>query len=78
MHWGWYGSWGSWGLHWVFMILFWVVVIGGVVLIAKAIFNAGHRSEPPRSDSALDVLKRRYANGEITKDEYLEMKATLS
>jgi putative membrane protein len=30
------------------------------------------------SDSPLDIIKRRYANGEISKDEYEEMKKNLS
>ncbi len=46
--------------------------IGG--LIGVAIFN----KKPAASESSLDILKTRYARGEIDKDEYEAMKRDLS
>lgn len=57
--------------------LFPFVIILGVVLLIWAI--AAHRSdsdneEITEEDSALEILKKRYARGEITKREFLEIK----
>jgi putative membrane protein len=68
-------GWG-WGWGWfmpVFMILFGGLVIWGVVALVRGM---SHPSSPTSSsnqpDSALEVLKRRYARGEISKEEYEE------
>jgi putative membrane protein len=72
MHWD-YG-WGM-GFGLVFMVIFWALVILGVVYIYKMI---AERSRPSgKSESALDILKKRYAKGEITKEELEKMKDDL-
>lgn len=72
MHWD-YG-WGM-GFGWIFMILFWVLVILGVVYLIKMI--AGGAGKEEKRDTALDILKQRYAKGEITKEEFEEKKKDL-
>ena len=60
--------WGAWGLGMVVMMLvFWGVVIIGAVLAIRWLAGQGDRS---RSDRALDILRERYARGEINKDEF--------
>jgi uncharacterized membrane protein len=40
--------------------------------------GAGQSSQAPREDSPLDIAKRRYARGEISKDEYDRLRGDLS
>lgn len=56
----------------VFMVLFWSLVIYGIILLLKKI-DPAHRKD----DEAIHILKTRYAKGEITKDEFEEMKKHL-
>ena len=52
------------------MILFWVVVIGLVASGARWIGTGGSGVGRPRQDTPLQILKERYARGEIDKDEF--------
>jgi len=70
MHWGYELGMGGFGL--IFMIVFWVLVIAGIVFLIKLI--AGGFKSQKIEESALDILKKRYANGEITKEEFDKMK----
>ena len=49
------------------MLVFWSVVITGIVLAIRWLARQGER---PRSDGALDILRERYARGDINKDEF--------
>jgi putative membrane protein len=62
---------------WIMMLVFWGLVIAGVVVLVRALM---HRNifDPPGSDMALEILRRRYADGEITKQQFEETKRTLS
>jgi putative membrane protein len=75
MMWGWgYGGYGNW-LGPLVMVLFWGAVITGIVFLVRFLIRQG--SSHDREDSALEVLRRRYARGEISKEEYLEKRADL-
>lgn len=66
---GW--GWGLFGaLH---MIAFWVLVIGGVWLLARLIGEG----TGGRHKTALEILEERYARGEIDKAEYEQRRADL-
>jgi putative membrane protein len=69
--WGWHpmwGMWGAWGFGMMlFMLVFWVLIIVGLVLGIRWLASLGRES---RSDPALDILRQRYARGEINKDEF--------
>lgn len=66
--------------------LFWFLIILGVIFLVWAIAaRHDHRSEDTDSEetldeyeSALEILKRRYARGEITKREFFAMKKDIS
>ncbi|MBI4302420.1 MAG: SHOCT domain-containing protein [Chloroflexi bacterium] len=74
------GMMGGWGWFMpVFGILFWVLVVWGIVaLIRGAGQSETSNSTSSRLDSALEILKRRYARGEISKEEYEEKKRDLA
>ncbi len=73
MHWGDYG-WGM-GFGWIFMIIFWGLVILGIVYLIQVV-SKGTKKED--TETPLDILKKRYARGEITKEEYERMKDDLT
>jgi putative membrane protein len=64
--------------------LFGLLIVGGGALLIAALVQWGRRSAgqalPParQEESALEILRRRYARGEITREEYDLMKATLT
>jgi putative membrane protein len=67
--------WGAWGLGMmVIMLLFWVLVVVGLVVGIRWLLGQGKES---RSDSALEILRQRYARGEINKDEFEARKRDL-
>ena len=68
--------WGAWGFGMMLMmILFWGLVIGGVVMAIRWLSGQGKES---RADSALEILRHRYARGEINKEEFEAKKRDLS
>ena len=75
-----YWSWHVWMFPMI-MPLFWIFFIG---LILYLIFGrrGTRQSWPPgphpESETALDILKKRYAKGEITKAEFEQMKRDIS
>ncbi|MCU7917050.1 MAG: SHOCT domain-containing protein [Candidatus Thiodiazotropha sp. (ex Epidulcina cf. delphinae)] len=52
-----------------FMWLFWVLLIIVIVWVVKAAMG-GSNSPSEKQKTALDILKERYASGEIDKEEF--------
>ncbi|MBI4498257.1 MAG: SHOCT domain-containing protein [Chloroflexi bacterium] len=57
------------------MLAFWGALIVGVVLLVRWLVEATTASSG--SESSLDILQRRYAAGEITREEYQQMRQVL-
>jgi len=61
----------------VFMVVFWGLIIWAVVALVQGVSYRGN-AEFHQQDSALEVLKRRYARGDISKEEYEEKRRDLA
>lgn len=59
-----------------FRLLFLAAVVTGIIYLVRYFGSQGWRGH--RGDSALEILQKRYARGEISKEEYEEMKRNLS
>ena len=68
--------WGAWGVFMMLaMLLFWGLVIAGIVLVIRWLARQGGGAG---SDAALEILRQRYARGEINKEEFEAKKRDLS
>jgi putative membrane protein len=74
------GMMGDWGMGWlgmIFMIAFWTLIIAGLVLLIRwLIQNTGGKGRQPSTagSRAMEILKERYARGEIDRDQFESMK----
>lgn len=81
--WGGYDGYGwGWGMGFgmISMVLFWVLVILGIVILVKwiAAGSSSGGTGVPREKTALDILKERYARGEIDREEFEQKKKDLA
>ena len=71
------------GIGWIFgiliLVLFWGLVIAAIVLAVRWLIRADRRGshEGPATPDALEVLRQRYARGEIDEAEYERRRAVL-
>lgn len=75
------GSWGMGGFGMIFMMIFWVLAIVGLVFLIKWLIQTaiGQKGKVhDDSSSAIDILKKRYAGGEIDKAEFETGKCALA
>ena len=61
---------------WLFIVIFSVFIVLGVIRLVNLI--SGSRRMEPHGESPLHMLKRRYAKGEITTEEFEKMKDELA
>lgn len=73
--WGWGGIWGL-GMM-LFMVFFWVLFALGIAYIVRMLFGH-HNDERKSQNKSIEILKERYAKGEIDKKEFEEIKKDLS
>lgn len=67
------------GMWMFFHFIFWILIlIGAVLLIVWFLRQLGRCERGNDIESAMDILKKRYARGEINKEEYENMKKDIS
>jgi putative membrane protein len=75
-HWRMHPMWGVWGLGMMLMmLLFWAVLVTGTVFGIRWLVTQGRA---PGKDTALEILRERYARGEINRDEFEARKRDLA
>jgi len=68
--------WWGWGIGMMaMMFLFWVLVIAGLIIAIRWLTGL---SRGQKADSALEILRERYARGEINKEEFEARRKDLS
>lgn len=75
MMWGW--GWSAMIFGPLFMIVVFALVIAVVVLLVRWLAGPWSAHQPPPSRTALDILKERFARGEIDKEEFEERRRIL-
>jgi len=85
-----YGDWhmgpgmmGGWGMGWfggIFMIVFWILILVGLVFVIRWLVQTTAKKEDSgqRGSQAMEILKERYARGEIDKTQFESMKRDLA
>ena len=73
-----------WHMYWwrgpgwimaIIMIIFWILVVIGIVYFIRGMsYNRSDMPGPPAAHTALDTLNERYARGEITREQYQQMR----
>ena len=60
----------------IFMMIAWLILII-LAIVALVKWISGSRKQDSDRESAMDILRQRYASGEITKEEFEERKQNL-
>jgi putative membrane protein len=61
------------------MILFWGLIISGIIFVVRGFgIPAGPGAQPDNRNQAIEILKERYARGEIDTAEYEEKKRQIT
>ncbi len=70
-------TWWWWGFGTLHMLLYWGVIILVIALLVKWLFGKSSDVRVSGGKTALDILKARYARGEINKEEFEQKKRDL-
>ena len=72
------GNMGSGILGGILMLLIWILIIWFIIwIIRKAFMHSGRKWMPMNDENPIEILKKRYAKGEIDKKEFEERKKDL-
>lgn len=73
---GWYGQDGG-ALGWVGMAIFMGLLVALIVVVVWSVVRVTGQPHGPRSDTSLDILRERFARGEISQTEFEDAKRVL-
>ena len=65
------------GLGWISMFLWWAIIIFAIGYVLKWLIGY-QKNDAKKNDRALEVLRERYARGEINEEQFLKNKKVLS
>lgn len=74
------GGWGMGGFGGFFMMVFWILIIIGLIFMVKWLVQTKEngREGVKAGSRAIEILKKRYASGEIDKSQFETMKRDLA
>ena len=75
----WNDGWGGWFFGPIMMLVFIAVAVVVIVLLVRWLSGPGHGGgyHQPHGKTPLDILKERFARGEIDKEEFEERRRIL-
>ncbi len=65
------------GIWMLMSIIFWILLIAGIILLVVWVVQKAAGGESRSEESALEILKKRYARGKVSKEEFEEKKRDL-
>jgi putative membrane protein len=72
-------GWGWWMvLGWVWMVAFWGLIIWAVYAVVRRLERRPTSQAPRDEGTALDILERRYARGDIDAQQFEEIRQRLT
>jgi len=63
------GAWVGW--------IFWVIILAAIIWLIVRVVSSGQKSDITQEKTPIEILKTRYANGEISKEEFDQIKKDL-
>ena len=60
------------------MIFWWILIIALILIVIRVAMRSGIKQSDGQDKSPLEILKKRYAKGEINKEEYEDRKNELT
>lgn len=75
--WGHMGNYGWMGFGMISMALLWILIIVAVVALVRLIWKSQSAPTGQFEDTALDILRERYARGDISPQEFERKKREL-
>lgn len=67
-------GWGGMWFGWIFWLLIIAIIVWAVITMTRNRQKSDSAQGSAQTESPLDILKKRYARGEITKEQFEQMK----